>query len=171
MQLLDELSMIYMACTTLYALFSFNKSNAGRLLVFTCTFCIAVFITLYYHFLKDPTFHQNMFTLLAATATFKGIYDMELLLRPYWRQKAQARNEYMADGPSVFTTAVEQAEMEKRDIRILNSMWSMVLCGIFAIGLGFFIWSLDNIFCQDLRRWRHQIGLPWGIVLEGHGWW
>jgi len=30
---------------------------------------------------------------------------------------------------------------------------------------------LDNMFCGTLRRWRRDIGLPWGILLEGHGWW
>jgi dihydroceramidase len=36
---------------------------------------------------------------------------------------------------------------------------------------GFGIWALDNQYCSTLRHWRHQVGLPWGILLEGHGWW
>lgn len=36
---------------------------------------------------------------------------------------------------------------------------------------GFFIWNLDNFFCSQVRRWRHAVGLPWAILLEGHAWW
>lgn len=31
--------------------------------------------------------------------------------------------------------------------------------------------SVDNIFCNDLRKLRHQIGYPYAILLEGHAWW
>lgn len=33
------------------------------------------------------------------------------------------------------------------------------------------LYSIDNIFCDRLRRLRHQVGYPWAILLEGHGWW
>lgn len=36
---------------------------------------------------------------------------------------------------------------------------------------GFFLWNMDNIFCHHLKTARHQIGLPWSVVLEAHGWW
>ena len=36
---------------------------------------------------------------------------------------------------------------------------------------GFALWNLDNIYCSKLKAWRHELGLPWGILLEGHGWW
>jgi dihydroceramidase len=36
---------------------------------------------------------------------------------------------------------------------------------------GFLIWNLDNIFCDQARGYRRVIGLPWGVVLEGHAWW
>jgi dihydroceramidase len=50
-------------------------------------------------------------------------------------------------------------------------MWTMIACGLSAVAGGFLIWNLDNIFCGTLRRCRRDIGLPWGILLEGHGWW
>lgn len=31
--------------------------------------------------------------------------------------------------------------------------------------------SIDNIYCSHLRRRRQQVGYPWAILLEGHGWW
>jgi dihydroceramidase len=166
MQLLDELSMIYMACTTFYVMFSFNQSNVARVFIFLFITSVAVFITLYYHYLKNPTFHQNMFSLLVAIVIFKSMYEMEVLLRPRWRSKEQGADKSHAPLPPS-----EATRREKRDLEILKTMWLMAGCGVGLVGLGFLIWNLDSIFCQDLRRWRRQIGLPWGIVLEGHGWW
>lgn len=34
-----------------------------------------------------------------------------------------------------------------------------------------FLFSVDNIFCNNLRQLRHQTGYPWAIFLEGHAWW
>ena len=34
---------------------------------------------------------------------------------------------------------------------------------------GFVIWGLDRVFCSTIRRWRHEVDLPWGVLLEGHG--
>lgn len=36
---------------------------------------------------------------------------------------------------------------------------------------GFFIWNLDNIFCDWLIFARRKLNLPYSIFLEGHGWW
>lgn len=47
----------------------------------------------------------------------------------------------------------------------------MVVIGLTVFLGGFVIWSLDNHYCSEIRRWRHVVGLPWGIFLEGHGWW
>ncbi|PPJ56609.1 hypothetical protein CBER1_01833 [Cercospora berteroae] len=35
----------------------------------------------------------------------------------------------------------------------------------------FFIWNIDNIFCPTLTKWKHQVGWPLAILLEGHGYW
>jgi dihydroceramidase len=50
-------------------------------------------------------------------------------------------------------------------------MWKMVSLALGFVGIGFAIWRLDQAFCPTLRGWRHEVGLPWGILLEGHGWW
>lgn len=36
---------------------------------------------------------------------------------------------------------------------------------------GFAIWGIDNVACSTLRSWRRELGLPWGLFLEGHAWW
>lgn len=36
---------------------------------------------------------------------------------------------------------------------------------------GFLVWNLDNIFCNNLTRWKHSLGWPGAFLLEGHSWW
>src|SRR5271168_1006308 len=59
MQLLDELAMIYTTCIMFYAIFSHRRATSTKVLIALLVVLLAVFITLYYHYLKDPLFHQN----------------------------------------------------------------------------------------------------------------
>jgi len=65
----------------------------------------------------------------------------------------------------------EQRRRDERDIQVLKTMWTMVAYGLSVFLGGFAIWSLDNKYCGLLHHARREIGLPWGILLEGHGWW
>lgn len=161
MQLVDELSMIYSTLLMLWASLSHKRSPLTQFLIGVFNLGLAVFITGYYHYLQDPTFHQNAYALLTAIVLIRSMYVMEVSLRPYHR-KGEARK------------GVGKAEMERRDARdkrILRTMWTMIPCGLGIFLGGFFIWTLDNVYCSRIRAWRHQMGLPWGILLEGHGWW
>ncbi len=156
---MDELSMIYLTSTTFFASFSYDQSRTTRILVLLFTISFSASVTLYYHYLKDPVFHQNAFTILAVTVIFKCAYDTETLLRPSRRRKNPSLSEE------------EQRRVDERDLSILHTMWALAICGVASVGLGFLIWNLDSIYCSNLRRWRRDTGLPWGILLEGHGWW
>ena len=95
---------------------------------------------------------------------------MKLTLRPKL-EDSEARYK-LRHGQSM---GVEEKEMKKRkddrDREILKAMWVMIAVGLVTFLGGFGIWNLDNIYCNQLRSWRREIGLPWGILLEGHGWW
>ncbi|KAF2686628.1 alkaline phytoceramidase [Lentithecium fluviatile CBS 122367] len=160
MQLLDELSMIYLACTSFFAIFSHGKTKAITTLILVFTVSLAVFVSVYYHYLQDPVFHQNAFAILTAVNIFRGWYQMEHLLRPSRRAITSKK-----------VDARDRAPHDQRDLKILADMWTLSLAGVAYIGIGFFIWNLDNIYCAHIRQWRRALGLPWGIVLEGHGWW
>jgi dihydroceramidase len=163
-QLMDELSMVYTTCILFYAIFSHGTSARSRILLSLFLVTLALFITGYYHYLKDPLFHQNMFALLTTTVVFRSIYVMEMTLRPSRRVKP----------PYGHAKAFDETERKRatvRDEAILKTMWVMIICGIASVATGFLSWNLDNIFCSTLRHWRRQVGLPWGILLEGHGWW
>ena len=162
MQLLDELAMIYTTCIMVYALFSRRQSALVCTALSVILLSLAVFITAYYHYLQDPKFHQNMFALLTALVTFRSMWLMEFCLRPSRRPKGR-------DATSI--DVAEQARIDHRDKQILKTMWGMYGYGLSFFGIGFCIWKMDTVFCGTLRGWRREIGLPWGILLEGHGWW
>lgn len=65
----------------------------------------------------------------------------------------------------------EEARKDRRDQEIIGQMWVLIAVGLSVFLGGFAVWSLDNAYCSKLIKWRREIGLPWGILLEGHGWW
>ena len=170
-QLVDELNMIYTTCLMVWAALSYSRGAAVQigLGVFLALFCI--FITLYYHYLQDPTFHQNVYAALTVFIVFRSIYTMETVLRPSLRKSTEADRLRKQRSNQLVPTKQQQSHDNDRDLQILTDMWKLILFGITMFLSGFGIWALDNKYCTDLRRWRREIGLPWGIVLEGHGWW
>lgn len=93
------------------------------------------------------------------------MYVMEVNLRPSLRAK------YGSARKPVEMSKSERLANEYRDRAILKEMWLMVGLGLSIFLGGFGLWGLDIKYCSTLRVWRRNIGLPWGILLEGHGWW
>lgn len=171
MQLVDELSMIYTTCLMAYASFSYSRPSGVRLVLAISLLSLAVFITLYYHYLQDPVFHQNAYALLTTVVVLRSMHTMETTLRPKWRHsREEDRLERQKKGLPVPTKERQHFENE-RDMKTLKTMWFMVVYGLSMFLGGFFIWNLDNQFCSQIRVLRRTVGLPWGIFLEGHGWW
>ncbi|KAI9889168.1 MAG: hypothetical protein M1814_005759 [Vezdaea aestivalis] len=160
MQLIDELSMIYTTCLMFHTTFSYQRSSLQAFLLASSLVSLCLFITLYYHYIQDPLFHQYAYALLTAIVLFRSIYMMQVHLRP--ELTAAARRHQRSSS---------EVARKQRDAKILREMWTMVGAGLGTFLSGFAIWSLDNSYCSPLRKWRHEVGLPWGIVAEGHGWW
>lgn len=159
MQLLDELSMVYTTCVLFYATFEHGRSTRSKIALLVLTVSIAASVTGYYHYLGDPVFHQNMFTLITLIVFLRSLYQMETILRPSRRAKDHS------------ASSSEQARRNARDTEILRTMYMLIPYALGSVGLGFVLWSLDTIYCGTLREWRHSLGLPWGTILELHGWW
>lgn len=171
MQLVDELSMIYTTCLMCYASFSYSRPTGVRVILAISLTSLAVFITLYYHYLQDPVFHQNAYAILTTVVILRSMYTMEVTLRPKWRgTREEDRVAREKQGLPVPTREHQHYE-NVRDMKTLKTMWFMVWYGLNMFLGGFFIWNLDNHFCSEIRQWRKIVGLPWGIFLEGHGWW
>lgn len=170
MQLVDELSMIYTTCLMFWATWAHNRSSVVQTLLGVLSVSLAIFITAYYHYLQDPSFHQNAYAILTAIVLFRSVYVMEVNIRPYYRKRREER-ESVQKVDLAQSEIVKLATQDKKDEAILRTMWSMIAIGLSIFLGGFGIWSLDNHYCTTLRVWRHELGLPWGILLEGHGWW
>ncbi|KAJ5899109.1 hypothetical protein N7495_003853 [Penicillium taxi] len=170
-QLVDELSMIYTTCLMCYASFAYNRSLRFRVALGLSLTFLSVFITLYYHYLQNPVFHQNAYALLTTIVVLKSMHTMENTLRPKWRGTREedllARQRNWESAP----TKERQTYENERDTKILKTMWFMVIYGLSMFLGGFLVWGMDRVFCSQFRQWRRQVGLPWGIFLEGHGWW
>ena len=159
-----------------YATFAHDKSAQYGMGLAVFLVALAAFITGYYHYLQEPLFHQNMYALLTAIVVLRSMYIMEVNIRPSWKAKEKAiKQGHHANGSANVVLSVEeeakQLDKDARDVKILKTMWIMVAYGLSVFLGGFVIWNLDNKFCSTLRLWRREIGLPWGILLEGHGWW
>lgn len=46
-----------------------------------------------------------------------------------------------------------------------------MIMGVGLFLLGYVLWNLDIHLCSNIRQVRRNIGMPYGFVLEGHGWW
>ena len=168
--------MIYTTCLMIYAGLSYSQSTSFRIVLATLLVSLCVFITGYYHYLQDPTFHQTVYALLTAFIVFRSMFMMEFTLRPSFR-KTEEKHMLELQKSSPKSPAEdrkrknEQRRENARDTEILRRMWIFVGFGLAVFLGGFGIWTLDNVYCGTLRKWRRSVGLPWGMVLEGHGWW
>lgn len=159
-----------------FATFTHGKSSKYAMVLGVFLVSLAAFITGYYHYLQDPSFHQNMYALLTAIVLLRSMYVMEINIRPWWKAKEKLMKQgHHANGSMThILSAEEEAEQlrkDARDVKILKTMWTMVAYGLSVFLGGFAIWTLDNQLCSSLRQLRREVGLPWGILLEGHGWW
>lgn len=169
MQLVDELSMIYTTCLMTWATFEHKKPLVVKWIIGILVFGLALFITLYYHYLQDPTFHQNAYAILTAVVLLRSMYIMEMNIRPHFR-KRQLEHEKVQGSKTISEEAkLQERRNDDRDRWILSQMWLLIGFGLTVFLGGFAIWNMDNMFCGTLRTWRRELGLPWGLLLEGHG--
>lgn len=170
MQLVDELSMIYTTCLMTWATFEHKRPVFVKTILAVLVAGLALFITLYYHYLQDPSFHQNAYAILTAVVLIRSMYIMEVNIRPHFRKRHQEHEKAQASETMSEDEKLEDRRRDDKDRWILKQMWVMIAFGLSIFLGGFGLWNLDNIYCQRIRIWRHEIGLPWGILLEGqHG--
>jgi hypothetical protein len=51
--------------------------------------------------------------------------------------------------------------------RTKSAIGALFTKGAALFALGFIIWNLDNIFCNNLTRWKAALGWPVAFLLEG----
>ncbi|TXC10462.1 hypothetical protein FocTR4_00005993 [Fusarium oxysporum f. sp. cubense] len=120
--------------------------------------------TAYYHYIQDPSFHQNTFSILFLATVFRSLYTMKAILRPTLSNTYanKSRRTSLSDKEALYCPVrIDQA--------IIREMRWIVAMGFITCAAGIAAWTLDNLRCGDFVKWRHRVGLPWGILLEGHG--
>lgn len=170
-QLVDELNMIYTTCLMAFASLSYRKSRAIQIALGIGSVLFCGGITAYYHYVQDPVFHQQVYALMTIWLVARSAWQMETALRPKWRHTLESDRIAKEKKGSKVPTRAEQEHLNKRDLDVLINMWAVVGWGVFVFLGGFVLWNLDNKFCSTLRVWRRELGLPWGVLLEGHAWW
>ncbi|CZR40488.1 uncharacterized protein FPRO_05388 [Fusarium proliferatum ET1] len=166
MQLVDELSMIYTTSILCHAIFTQDRSRLFSIFLGIGLVALSISITAYYHYIQDPTFHQNAFSILFLATVFRSLYTMEAILRPMLSKT------HINKPPRTSVSNKEtRSSPVQSDRAIICEMRWIVAMGFITCAAGITAWKVDNIHCGDLVRWRHEVGLPWGILLEGHGWW
>ncbi|KXT15168.1 hypothetical protein AC579_7938 [Pseudocercospora musae] len=171
MQLVDELSMIYTTCLMFWATFEHKRPMGFKVALAFGVAGLAIFITLYYHYLQDPSFHQNAYAILTVIVLFRSMYIMEREIRPLFRGRHLEHQRLQQDKSVTADTRAAERLKDERDVEILRRMWILIVIGLTLFLGGVVVWTLDNVYCSKIRSWRHEVGLPWGLLLEGHGWW
>ena len=160
----------------IYTGLSYSQSTNFCIVLATLLIGLSVFITVCYHYLQDPTFHQNAYALLTAFTVFRSMFVMEYTLRPSLSKTEKKHMlEMQRTMPKSPAEDKGRKEMQRRknirDSETLRQMWIFMAFGLTVFLGGFGIWALDNVYCRTLRKWRRSLGLPRGVVLEGRGWW
>ncbi|KAI0783090.1 alkaline phytoceramidase [Abortiporus biennis] len=148
-QLADELPMIYVATYCSAVLLDtrpgFTKSFRTLSLV-AAYFLFNIFFTWSYSVYRNPVYHQIVFATIMLSTAVRTRYLL---------------NNFTVEKP----TSHKITHSQKRTIgRIF-----LAGAGIFVFG--FFIWNLDNIFCNTITNWKVSVGWPVAFLLEGHSWW
>ncbi|CAD6889225.1 unnamed protein product [Tilletia controversa] len=151
MQVLDELPMIITSVIYSWGIFEttpVGKTSRFRILLPLSIFVfLGFYITAYFLNKENTLLHQVTYAMLQLGSSLRLV-------------------NLMSSKPSSALTKKggKHALVRKG---VANFFWQSTAC--FAVG--FFLWNVDNIWCEDLRKTRRRIGPIPGILLEGHAWW
>ncbi|KAF8481693.1 ceramidase [Russula ochroleuca] len=145
-QLADELPMIYAASFLLAVLLESEpgfgfKSTYSKFLV-AATILFDIVFTASYFVYRDPVYHQSVFAALMLATLSREAYLLK------WSEASRTIP-------------------DKKKATIVEVLRTGFLFFLF----GFFIWNLDNIFCNSWTRIKQAVGWPTAFFMEGHAWW
>lgn len=71
----------------------------------------------------------------------------------------------------IILKGVHLAQTHVKDEKARKNLNRLLILGLTSFLSGYALWNLDIHLCSTWRYTRRQIGMPWGFLLEGHGWW
>lgn len=63
------------------------------------------------------------------------------------------------------------AQKHIHDEKARKQLNRTMVFGVFIFLLGYILWNADIHLCSQARATRREWGIPYGFILEGHGWW
>ncbi|EEQ38575.1 putative alkaline ceramidase [Clavispora lusitaniae] len=71
----------------------------------------------------------------------------------------------------IIIESIRLTQKHIHDAAEARKMNRTMIFGVSIFLLGYFLWNLDIHLCESARSKRREWGMPYGFVLEGHGWW
>lgn len=72
---------------------------------------------------------------------------------------------------SIIFQSARLAYAHVHDKLAMKQLNRTMIFGVSIFLLGFFLWNVDIHLCPQARATRREWGIPYGFILEGHGWW
>ncbi|KAA1064660.1 hypothetical protein PGT21_010951 [Puccinia graminis f. sp. tritici] len=145
-QLADELPMIFGAAFSTYVIFDIGNPNLPRTrFVRSLPYLLSLYsfgVTAIYLRYRDPVFHQLAFGAIQLLSTSRSVY--------------------------LIVTAPKETYREQKN---KSDATRYILIGSATFLLGFLIWNVDNVLCDQISRLKEYLGTPLSFILEGHAWW
>ncbi|KAJ1987534.1 alkaline ceramidase ydc1 [Dimargaris cristalligena] len=146
MQLLDELPMIYCTCFCLYSVLEMGHKPQYGIVLPLALLTYSGLVTAIYLYNRDPVFHQVSYALEVAVIVFRNAYLLSQIPDGHVNQDGTGRT-------------------------VRSVLRSLFIQSAVTFLLGFALWNVDNAFCTQLRFLRAQVGAPFDILFQLHGWW
>lgn len=100
----------------------------------------------------------------SAAAVLTGIYL-------YYRDPTIHQAGYAFLNFVIVAKSVSLAQQHVYDEQAKKHLLRTLILGLSSFLFGYFLWNMDIHLCTTWRGLRRQIGMPWGFLFEGHGWW
>ena len=159
-QIVDQASILLPTATILYASFSFTLAPLPRRLL-SGSLSLASVLLVSYHAIYHS---QRIFGLVFLALVFVIVARCMVLLSRVTDEKVKR------DMRSLALFGGRKFCLEGVIKRVVN-FWSGLTKDIVLFVGGSIAFDIDRNHCAQLRAMREVVGLPWGVVLEMHGWW
>lgn len=107
---------------------------------------------------------------LIGAATFLAANSLTLIYL-YFKDPTIHQVAYALLNLGIIVRSVNLTNKYVKDTHAKRQLYKVMLLGVAIFLLGYLLWNLDIHFCSNVRGLRRSWGIPYGFVLEGHGWW
>ncbi|CAK9439874.1 uncharacterized protein LODBEIA_P39740 [Lodderomyces beijingensis] len=126
---------------------------------------IVPFWSVYSSFQSRTTSTIIAISIFTATTALSYVY-LYVYTNPTLHQAAYAVLNF-----SIIYKSLVLSWQHVHDKKVRSQMDGVAIFGVGIFLFGYFLWNLDIHFCDEVRSIRQDWGIPYGFILEGHGWW